>query len=95
MRLRADLAFVGTHAMEPDVLSDTSIELAEIKRAILASAEKVVLVVDSTKIFSRAFCEFGRTSEIGLLITDSRLGSDARAELGSRRIPLELSAEVA
>lgn len=94
-RLRADLAFVGTHAITPEVLSDTSIELAEIKRAILASAETVMLLVDSTKIFSRAFCEFGRTSDIKLLITDSRLGSEARAELGIRKVPVELSSEPA
>ncbi len=94
-RLRADLAFVGTHAITPEVLSDTSIELADTKRAILAAAERIVLLVDSTKIFSRAFCEFGRTADIGLLVTDTRLGSDARAELGSRKVPVELSAEVA
>ncbi len=94
-RLRADLALIGTHAITPEVLSDTSIELAEIKRAILAAAEKVVLLVDSTKIFSRAFCEFGRTADIGLLVTDLRLGSEARAVLGSRKVPVELSADVA
>lgn len=92
-RLRADLAFMGTHALSAEVLSDTSIELAEIKRAILASAERVVLLVDSSKIFSRAFCEFGRTSELGLVITDSRIGSEAREELGSRKVPVELAAE--
>lgn len=90
-RLRADVAFVGTHAMTADTLSDTSVELAEIKRAILDAAERVVLLVDSTKIFSRAFCEFGRTSDIHLLLTDSRLGSEARAELGARRVPIELA----
>jgi DeoR/GlpR family transcriptional regulator of sugar metabolism len=93
-RLRADIAFVGTHALTPDALSDTSIELAEIKRAILASAEKVVLLVDSTKVFSRAFCEFGRTSDLTLVITDSRLGSEPRAELGSRKVPVDLAADL-
>jgi DeoR/GlpR family transcriptional regulator of sugar metabolism len=94
-RLRADIAFVGTHAMTAEVLSDTSIDLAEIKRAILASAERVVLLVDSTKIFSRAFCEFGRTSDVALLVTDTRLGSEARADLGRSKVPVELCAETA
>jgi DeoR/GlpR family transcriptional regulator of sugar metabolism len=94
-RLRADMAFIGTHAITPDALSDTSIELAEIKRAILAAAERVVLLVDSTKIFSRAFCEFGRPSEIDLLVTDARLGSGPRAELAARRVAIELASEAA
>jgi DeoR/GlpR family transcriptional regulator of sugar metabolism len=50
--------------LEPDVPVGHLDRACEIKRAILASAEKVVLVVDSTKIFSRAFCEFGRTEDL-------------------------------
>jgi DeoR/GlpR family transcriptional regulator of sugar metabolism len=91
-RLRADLAFVGTHAMTPEMLSDTSIELAEIKRAILLAAERVVLLVDSSKMFSRAFCEFGDPRDLHLVITDSRLPSEARAALGHRKVPVELAA---
>ncbi len=80
-RLRADLAFVGTHALSEDEMSDTSIELAEVKRAIIAAADRAVLLADSSKIFSRAFCSFGRTTDMDHLITDSRLLSDRRLEL--------------
>lgn len=93
-RLRADIAFVGTHALTPDVLSDTSVELAEIKRAILDSAEKLVLLVDSSKIFSRALCKFGRTSDVDLVITDNRLSSEARLELGHRNVVVEIAADL-
>lgn len=88
-RLRADIAFVGTHALTADELSDTSIELAEIKRAIIAAADLVVLLADSTKMFNRAFCSFGRTSDLDLIITDTRIKSEAMAALAERGVPIE------
>ena len=91
-RLKADIAFIGTHAMTADDLSDTSIELAEFKRAILLAARRVVLLVDSSKIFSRAFCSFGRTTDVGMIITDDRISAAALAELRARGIPVELVA---
>lgn len=77
-RLKADLAFVGTHALSEDEMSDTSVELAQLKRAILAAADQPVLLADSTKIFSRTFCSFGRLSDLHHLITDSRLPASRR-----------------
>jgi DeoR/GlpR family transcriptional regulator of sugar metabolism len=72
-RLRADLAFVGAHALSEHEMSDTSIELAELKRDIMAAADRPVLLADSSKVFTRAFCSFGRVDELHLLITDSRV----------------------
>lgn len=80
-RLRADLAFVGTHALSENEMSDTSVELAQLKRAIIAAADQPVLLADSTKIFSRTFCSFGRLSDLDHLITDSRLSSARREVL--------------
>ena len=91
-RLKADIAFIGTHAMTADELSDTSIELAEFKRAILLAARRVVLLVDSSKIFSRAFCSFGRTTDVGMIITDDRISAEALAELRARGITVDLVA---
>lgn len=75
-RLRVDLAFVGTHALSESEMSDTSIELAEVKRAIIASADRAILLADSSKIFSRTLCSFGRITDMHHLITDSRLAAD-------------------
>ena len=93
LRLHADIAFIGTHALTTTEMSDTSIELAEIKRAFLQAADKVVLLADSSKIFSRAFCSFGRTLDIGLLVTDDRLSKQAEADLRAASVPLEVVPE--
>lgn len=88
-RLRADIAFIGTHALTEEMLSDTSIELAEIKQTILRSADVVVLLADSSKFFSSAFCTFGRLSDINLIITDDRLRPDYAEKIRSTGVPLE------
>lgn len=83
-RLHADLAFIGTHALDPEDVSDTSIELAELKRTLISAAATAVLLADSSKIFSRAFCSFGKTSDIRRLITDDRINPDRLATLRQR-----------
>lgn len=89
LRINADMAFVGTHALSEDEMSDTSVELAQLKQAILGAAEKRVLLADSTKIFSRTFCSFGRVSDLDLLITDSRLSVSRRAVLERNGLRIE------
>jgi DeoR/GlpR family transcriptional regulator of sugar metabolism len=89
-RLRADLAFVGTHALSGTEMSDTSIELAELKRAIIAATDRPVLLADSSKIFSRAFCGFGRVGDMDHLITDSRLLPDRRLLLEGNGLRVEV-----
>ena len=97
-RLHADIAFIGAHAVAPEGLSDTSAELAEVKRAILGAADLVVLAADSTKFFSRAFCLFGELRQVDLIVTDDRLPDDKLAELEGRglrvdRVPLAAGVE--
>ncbi|MBS7699900.1 MULTISPECIES: DeoR/GlpR family DNA-binding transcription regulator [unclassified Chelatococcus] len=87
-RLRTNLALIGTHALSEEEMSDSSVELAEVKRVIIAGTSEPVLLADSSKIFSRAFCGFGRLAAMSLLITDTRLSPDKRAilERGGLRI---------
>ena len=93
-RLHADIAFIGTHALTADFLSDTSPELAEIKRTILRAADVVVLLADSSKFFSNAFCTFGRPSDLELIITDDKLRPEYAAEIRALDVPLEFVSSV-
>lgn len=88
-RLRVDLAFVGTHALSEDEMFDTSIELAELKRAAIAVADHPMLLADSSKIFSRAFCSFGRLSELDRVITDARIAADRLATLQANGVRVD------
>lgn len=91
-RLRADLALIGTHALSEREMSDTSIELAELKRDIIVAADRPVLLADSSKIFTRAFCSFGRVDEPHLIVTDSRISPDQIAALSANGARIEVVA---
>ncbi|MGE0005346.1 MAG: DeoR/GlpR family DNA-binding transcription regulator [Parvibaculaceae bacterium] len=90
-RLRADIAFVGTHAVTEEFLRDTSTELAEVKRTILDAADLVVLLADSSKFLTSAFCIFGRLTDVNLIITDDGLKPDRAERIRALGIPVEFA----
>jgi DeoR family fructose operon transcriptional repressor len=82
--LRFDVAFVGTNAIDLAWgLSTPDPAEAAIKAAILASAQKSVLMVDHTKIGMKAACRYAGIEDIDLVVTDrgteSATVSDLRA----------------
>jgi DeoR family transcriptional regulator of aga operon len=79
--IQADVALIGTHAISAGVLTDTSIEISTMKRAMIASARKVLLLADADKFRPAAFfriCDIGLVHEI---ITDARADPAAVREL--------------
>jgi len=70
--LNADVAFIGTHALTGTSLSETSLEVAAMKRAMIAAARKVVLLADASKFRPAAFSRFCDIGAIHELITDDR-----------------------
>lgn len=71
--LHVDLAFIGAHAVSRTAISETSIELAEMKRAMIKAARQTLLLVDSSKFDDEAFCDIGPIALVDELITDSGL----------------------
>ncbi len=68
--LRADVALLGIHAISDTALSDTSIELAAMKRAIIAAARRIVLLADGSKFQPAAFSRICDVTAVHELITD-------------------------
>src|SRR6266851_2290681 len=79
--IHADVAFIGTHAISNRLLTETSIETASIKRAMIAAARRVVLLADSTKFRSAAFYKICDVTAVHEVITDSGAGPHLLAEL--------------
>ena len=71
--LRAELLFMGAHAVTQEVISETSAEVAAAKQALMRAANHRCLLVDSSKFRPRAFMQVGTLSDIEDLITDSHL----------------------
>ena len=57
-----------------------------VKKAMIASADKVILAADSTKIGVKSFASLGGIELIDVLVTDQGIGDDIRTQLESMGI---------
>lgn len=68
--IRADVLFFGAHAVTDNVVSETSPEVAAVKRALMRSANSCRLLVDASKFRPRVFMTVCNMSDIAEVITD-------------------------
>jgi len=87
--LRAELLFMGTHAVTQVVMSETSAEVAAVKQALMRAARHRCLLVDSSKFRPRAFMQVGLLQDIEDLITDRGLPAEEEEHL--RTLALRLT----
>jgi DeoR family fructose operon transcriptional repressor len=79
--LRVDLAFLGTNGISVGHgLSTPDPEEAATKRALLESAQQVVVLSDATKVGQERTVRFAGLDEVDVLVTDDSISeADARA----------------
>lgn len=80
--------FLGTQALTADGLTDSTMEIAQAKRAMIRSARQVILVTDSSKWGTTSLTKVAPLSEIDTIITDTDLPADARKEIEALGIEL-------
>ncbi len=79
-RLRTDVAFLGTNGIsQTHGLSTPDHDEAEVKRAIVAGARRVVLLADAGKLGQEHLVRFAELHDIDVLVTDSRATPDELA----------------
>ncbi len=80
-QLRADLAFIGTNGISVrHGLSTPDPEEAATKRALVAGAERVVVLTDSTKVGQERTVRFADLEDVDVLVTDDGIDTaDAKA----------------
>lgn len=83
--VHADLCVTSAWAVSATILTDASFEVAAMKRAMIASARRTLLLVDSAK-FQRlpAFCTFCETSAVDEIITDDGLRPEDHETLAAQ-----------
>jgi DeoR family transcriptional regulator of aga operon len=91
--LHADMAILGTHAISGNVLSETSLEVAAMKRAMIAGARKAIVLADSSKFTAPSFCTICTLADIHEVVTDEGIAPAHLANLKSfdvavRAVPL-------
>jgi DeoR family fructose operon transcriptional repressor len=77
-----DVAFIGTNGISVERgLATPNPEEAAVKRAMIKSARRVVVLADHTKVGTHSFCRFGSLGDVDVLITDSGVDQEVAAEL--------------
>lgn len=81
-RLRCDVAFIGTNGVSVrHGFSTPDPDEAAVKEAMVASARRVVVLADSSKIGVELLVTFAPLSAVDVLITDAGISANDRAEL--------------
>jgi len=86
--LMVQKAFLATHGMDEDGLVDPSMEVAQVKRAMIQAARQVILLADSSKWHKAGFAKVVRLGAIHTVISDDKLPEEARAVI--QRMGIEL-----
>ena len=85
--MRVDIAFIGTNGISVrHGLSTPDGDEAAVKRAMIASANYVVVVADSSKVGREDFVSFASLSSVDTLITDSEITASYRDQLTEQGI---------
>jgi DeoR family transcriptional regulator of aga operon len=88
--IHADVALIGTHAITGRLLTETSLEVAAMKRAMIRAARRVLVLVDSSKFTSPSFCTICDVAEIHEIVTDDGIDAAQLASLRTLEVPLRL-----
>ncbi|UCE31531.1 MAG: DeoR/GlpR transcriptional regulator [Burkholderiales bacterium] len=87
--LHVDVAFIGTHTISGRHLTETSLEVAAVKRAMIRAAERAVVLADGSKFQSPAFCNICAVTEIDEILTDD--GADPEAVAALRALGIKIT----
>ncbi len=81
--IHADVCLVGAYAITGRILTDASLEVAALKRAMIQAARRAILLIDSTKFRAPSFSAFCDISAISEVITDDGARPEDLAALRS------------
>jgi DeoR family deoxyribose operon repressor len=86
---RADIAFISTGGLDPELgLTTYFYYEADIKREMIRSARRIILVTDSTKFGKISITHFAGLDEVDTIITDEGIPKEYRRILEDRGIEL-------
>lgn len=90
--IRADVLLCGGHAVCESVLSETSVEIAAVKRAFIQAARQKLLLVDASKFRAAAFMRVAPLQSFDEVVTDTGIGADNAEEIRTLGVTLTLAA---
>jgi len=88
-RLHVDKLFIAANAVNTESLSTPSMEMASIKSTLFRTADKVILLADSTKLNRKSFVRFADIEQVHTLITDKYADPEFIAKLLEKGVRVE------
>lgn len=90
--LRADVVFLGTNGISVDHgLSTPDQEEASTKRALVKSANRVVVLADSTKFGHERMVKFAELRDIDVFVTDDRISAVDRRRIEAAHVEVVIA----
>ncbi|GAB2672302.1 DeoR/GlpR family DNA-binding transcription regulator [Gordonia jinhuaensis] len=91
-RLRVDVAFVGTNALSVGQgLATPDPDEAAVKAAMIAAANRVVVLCDSSKLERDDVVSFGSLDDIDVLVTDDGITTEFSHELTDKGVEVVIA----
>lgn len=86
---RSFMAANGVHLTRG--ITTPNIEQGQVKQGLVASADEVILLADSSKLGKASFVKFADFSQIDLLITDDGVSEEILSELARMGVNVEIA----
>lgn len=86
--LHTDFCFLSASGISNSSCYHPYEDVADIKRAMIASAEKAVLLADNSKFQRRSVHRFARLSDFDIIVTDSQISSETKAKISEGKSQL-------
>ena len=83
--------FMGVGGIEPGGFSNSNLPLVETERAMMETAEQVVVVADSSKIGRQSLARLGKLSDADILVSDQGVSPSARQWIRSAGVELVIA----
>ena len=82
--VRCDCFFMSTQAIDTECVSETLLEMVQLKRAMIVAAPKTVLMIDSSRFSEGALYRTASIEEFSAIISDEGLPDDAAEHIRLR-----------
>jgi DeoR family transcriptional regulator of aga operon len=89
--IRADVLLCGAHAVCESVISETSAEIAAVKRAFIQAARQKRLLVDASKFRAAAFMRVAPLQSFDEVVTDAGISAENAVEIRTLGVKLTLA----
>lgn len=90
--IHVDVAFIGVHTVSGGIFTETSLEVAAMKKRMIGAARKAIVLADSRKFGGQSFCEICAAGDVAEIITDDELPESVRREYDAMGITLTIAA---